>query len=72
MIGGRFANLIVVPPQVAIVGAGRIGQRVMAHQGQPAVCRVLPLSLTFYHRVVTGGEAARFLVALTLDLEQAS
>ena len=72
MIGGRFANLIVVPPQVAIVGAGRIGQRVMAHQGQPAVRRVLPLSLTFDHRVVTGGEAARFLVALKLDLEQPS
>ena len=29
--------------------------------GQPAVRRVLPLSLTFDHRVVTGGEAARFL-----------
>jgi pyruvate dehydrogenase E2 component (dihydrolipoamide acetyltransferase) len=71
MIGGRFANLIVVPPQVAIVGAGRIGQRVMAHQGQPAVRRVMPLSLTFDHRVVTGGEAARFLVALKSDLEQA-
>jgi len=72
MIGGRFANLIVVPPQVAIVGARRIGQRVIAHQGQPAVRRVLPLSLTFDHRVVTGGEAARFLVALKLDLEQPS
>jgi 2-oxoisovalerate dehydrogenase E2 component (dihydrolipoyl transacylase) len=72
MIGGRFANLIVVPPQVAIVGAGRIGQRVMAHKGHPAVRRVLPLSLTFDHRVVTGGEAARFLVALKLDLEQPS
>jgi len=72
MIGGRFANLIVVPPQVAIVGAGRIGHRVMAHQGQPAVRRVLPLSLTFDHRVVTGGEAARFLVALKMDLEKAS
>jgi pyruvate dehydrogenase E2 component (dihydrolipoamide acetyltransferase) len=72
MIGGRFANLIVVPPQVAIVGAGRIGQRAVAHQGQPAVRRVLPLSLTFDHRVVTGGEAARFLVALRLDLERSS
>jgi 2-oxoisovalerate dehydrogenase E2 component (dihydrolipoyl transacylase) len=72
MIGGHFANLIVVPPQVAIVGAGRIGPRVVAHQGQPAVRRVLPLSLTFDHRVVTGGEAARFLVALTLDLQLTS
>jgi len=72
MIGGRFANLIIVPPQVAIIGAGRIDDRVMAIAGQPAVRRVLPLSLTFDHRVVTGGEAARFLVALKTDLEQAS
>ena len=72
MIGGRFANLIIVPPQTAIIGAGRISQRVVAHRGQPAVRRMLPLSLTFDHRVVTGGEAARFLVTLKLDLERAT
>ncbi|MDE5445392.1 2-oxo acid dehydrogenase subunit E2 [Bradyrhizobium sp. CSA207] len=72
MIGGRFANLIVVPPQTAIIGAGRISQRVVPHRGQPAVRRTLPLSLTFDHRVVTGGEAARFMVALKSDLEQIS
>ena len=33
--------------------------------------RVLLLSLTFDHRVVTGGEAARFLVTLKSDLERA-
>ncbi|WP_342240575.1 dihydrolipoamide acetyltransferase family protein [Inquilinus sp. OTU3971] len=72
MIGGRFASLVVVPPQVAIIGAGRVDRRVMVHGGQPAVRRVLPLSLTFDHRVVTGGEAARFLVALKSDLDLAS
>jgi pyruvate dehydrogenase E2 component (dihydrolipoamide acetyltransferase) len=72
MIGGRFANLVVVPPQVAIIGAGRIGQRVVVHEGQPAVRRVLPLSLTFDHRVVTGGEAARFVAALKADLERST
>ncbi|MFM1816620.1 MAG: hypothetical protein RLZ98_3315 [Pseudomonadota bacterium] len=56
--------------QVAIIGAGRIGQRFMVHEGQPAVLAVLPLSLTFDHRVVNGTEAARFLVALKLDLER--
>jgi 2-oxoisovalerate dehydrogenase E2 component (dihydrolipoyl transacylase) len=69
MIGGRFANLVIVPPQAAIVGAGRISERVVAYRGQPAVRRMLPLSLTFDHRVVTGGEAARFMVALKSDLE---
>jgi pyruvate dehydrogenase E2 component (dihydrolipoamide acetyltransferase) len=72
MIGGRFANLVIVPPQVAIIGAGRIEQRVMVHEGKPAVRRTLPLSLTFDHRVVTGGEAARFLMALKTDLERAA
>ncbi|WP_027575079.1 dihydrolipoamide acetyltransferase family protein [Bradyrhizobium sp. WSM1743] len=69
MIGGRFANLIIVPPQAAIIGAGRISPRAVAHRGQPAVRRMLPLSLTFDHRIVTGGEAARFLVAFKSDLE---
>ena len=72
MIKGRFVDLVVVPPQAAIVGAGRIDQRVMVHNGQPAARRVLPLSLTFDHRVVTGGEAARFLVVLKSDLERMS
>jgi 2-oxoisovalerate dehydrogenase E2 component (dihydrolipoyl transacylase) len=30
MIGGRLASLVVVPPQVAIVGAGRIAEMVVA------------------------------------------
>ncbi len=64
MFAGRFASLVIVPPQVAIIGAGRVEQRVLAEQGQAVVRRVLPLSLTFDHRVVTGGEAARFLAAL--------
>ena len=72
MIGGRFASLVVVPPQVAIVGAGRAAPRVVARQGQIAVRRILPLSLTFDHRVVTGGEGARFLVAVKSDLERRS
>lgn len=70
VIAGRHATLVVVPPQVAIVGAGRIGPRVLAIGGTPAVRRVLPLSLTFDHRAVTGGEAARFLAALVADLEK--
>ncbi|QQS24661.1 MAG: 2-oxo acid dehydrogenase subunit E2 [Actinomycetota bacterium] len=65
---GRYAALVVVPPQVAIIGAGRVRDEVVAHHGRPAVRAVLPLSLTFDHRVVMGGEAARFLAALIADL----
>ena len=71
MFGGRFADLVVVPPQVAILGAGRAGPRVVAISGKPEVHRMLPLSLSFDHRVVTGVEAARFLNAVIEDLEKA-
>jgi pyruvate dehydrogenase E2 component (dihydrolipoamide acetyltransferase) len=66
---GRHANLVIVPPQVAIVGAGTIEPRVVVHDGKPAVRRTLPLSLTFDHRVATGNEAAMFLKAMVADLE---
>jgi len=70
MIGGRFASLVVVPPQVAIVGAGRAERRVVVNSDQQVIHRMLPLSLTFDHRAVTGGEAARFLAALKSSLEK--
>lgn len=70
MHGGRFAELVVMPPQVAILGAGRAQPRVLAVHGAPAVRRVLPLSLAFDHRAVTGVEAARFLTAAIDDLQR--
>jgi len=69
-MGGRYANPIVVPPTVAILGAGRTRDAVMAVNGQPAVRRIMPLSLTIDHRAVTGGEATRFLMAVITDLEK--
>jgi pyruvate dehydrogenase E2 component (dihydrolipoamide acetyltransferase) len=69
MLGGEHATLVVLPPQVAILGAGRLTERVRAHDGVAAVRRTLPLSLTFDHRAVTGAEAARFLGAAVADLQ---
>lgn len=68
-IGGQFASMVVVPPQVAIVGAGRIRRKVVMTDGGPAAHNILPLSLTFDHRAVTGGEAAHFLNELIGDLQ---
>lgn len=71
MFGGRHAVLTIMPPQVAILGAGRAAPRVIAVDGSIAVRRMLPLSLTFDHRVVSGGEAARFLAAAISELQRA-
>lgn len=58
---GRYASPIVVPPTVAILGVGALREEVKPYQGAPAIRSILPLSLTFDHRAVTGGEATRFL-----------
>lgn len=71
MIAGRYAAPVVLPPTVAILGAGRVRREVVAVGDTPAVRRMLPLSLSFDHRVVTGGEAARFLAAVIADLAEA-
>ncbi|MGI9382069.1 MAG: dihydrolipoamide acetyltransferase family protein [Methyloligellaceae bacterium] len=70
MLGGRHAALVVVPPQVAILGAGRITLEPRVIDDEVRPCRVLPLSLTFDHRVVTGAEATRFLMAIIEALER--
>lgn len=71
MIAGLHAALVVMPPQVAIVGAGRIRDCVVPCNGQPAIRRTLPISLTFDHRAVTGGEAARFMACMVSELGNA-
>lgn len=68
MFAGRYATPVVVPPCVAIIGAGKLCFDVVAVMGGIEVHRRLPISLTFDHRACTGGEAARFLKALLDDL----
>lgn len=58
---GRYATPIIVPPSVAIVAVGALRDEVKAINGDPKVVPILPISLTFDHRAVTGGEATRFL-----------
>lgn len=68
MMAGRYATPLVVPPTVAILGAGRLQRDVVAGANGPEIHTRIPLSLTFDHRCITGGEACRFLAAAIADL----
>ncbi len=68
MFAGRYATPVVVPPCVAIVAAGRARHQITPVIGGFESHKVIPLSVTFDHRVCTGGEAARFLKAMLDDL----
>lgn len=67
---GRYANPVLVPPLVSIIGIGRARDEIICHDGQPTPGRVLPISVTADHRAVTGGEISRFLAALIERLER--
>ena len=68
---GRYATPVITPPCVAIVAAGTLRHEVVPVLGGVEVHRMIPLSLTFDHRACTGGEAARFLKAMMVDLARA-
>ncbi|MGL6159603.1 dihydrolipoamide acetyltransferase family protein [Microbulbifer sp.] len=67
-MAGRYATPVVLPPTVAILGAGGVFQGVVAVDDKPAVRPLLPLSISADHRAVTGGELARFLKSLMESL----
>jgi 2-oxoisovalerate dehydrogenase E2 component (dihydrolipoyl transacylase) len=70
VFAGKYATPVVVPPCVAIIGAGRLHHAVVPVLGGLETHRIMPLSLTFDHRAATGGEAARFLRAVMDDLQK--
>jgi pyruvate dehydrogenase E2 component (dihydrolipoamide acetyltransferase) len=71
MIAGRYGTPALVSPATAILGAGRLSHDVVATQGGAIEVHLrMPLSLTFDHRCVSGGEAARFMAAVIRDLQK--
>jgi len=61
-IAGTYGAPIINYPEVAILGVGRIMETPVVKNGQIVPGRVLPLSLSADHRIVDGGDAARFLL----------
>ncbi len=61
---------ILNAPQVAILGVGRVTDRVIARDGAAVVAPAMTLTLVFDHRAVDGHPAAQFLAALRDRLER--
>jgi pyruvate dehydrogenase E2 component (dihydrolipoamide acetyltransferase) len=59
--GGVFGSPIINPPQVAIVGIGRIHKAPYVKNDAVVPAYVLPVSLVFDHRVIDGAYAGEFL-----------
>lgn len=68
-IRGIYGTPIINYPEVAILGMGRIEEKPMVKKGEVVIRRMLPLALSFDHRVVDGAEAAHFLNTVIERLE---
>ena len=70
MYGVDAFSAIVNPPQAAILAVGRIADRVVAVNGQPAVQPTMVLTLSCDHRALDGARGAQFLGALADLIEE--
>jgi len=68
-LGGIWGTPIINPPEAAILGVGRIEEVPVVRNGQLVARPVVPLSLTFDHRIIDGGTAHRFLNGLVDHIE---
>ncbi len=68
-IGGAHFTPIVNRPEVAILGLGRGDMKPVARDGKVEIRMMTPLALSYDHRVIDGGEAARFMVDLVTALQ---
>jgi pyruvate dehydrogenase E2 component (dihydrolipoamide acetyltransferase) len=68
-IGGAHFTPIVNRPEVAILGLGRAAAKAVARNGKVEVRTLMPLGLSYDHRVIDGANAARFMVDLVKAIE---
>jgi pyruvate dehydrogenase E2 component (dihydrolipoamide acetyltransferase) len=67
--GGTFATPIINYPESAILGMGKIAEKPWVKDGQIVIRKILPLSLTFDHRLTDGVDASLFLSKIVSYLE---
>ena len=64
-IGGTFFTPIINPPEVAILGVGKSFDRLTKVKGKIVSRKILPISLSYDHRIIDGAEGAKFCVYLS-------
>ncbi len=69
-IGGVNFTPIILWPQAAILGVSRTERRLVEQEGEFAPRSILPLALSYDHRIVDGADAARFLAWICESLKQ--
>jgi len=67
-IGGSFFTPIINSPEVAIIGVGKTEIKQVYIEGKFILRSLMPISLSYDHRIIDGAEAARFCQELKTNL----
>ncbi len=70
--GGLMGTAIINPPEAAILAVGRLQERAVVQNGAVSIRTMLPLSLSFDHRLIDGAESGAFISTLRELLENPS
>src|ERR1700693_2858056 len=70
VIGGIYGTPIINYPEAAILGIGKIDDQPVVRDGLVTVRKIAPLSLSFDHRLIDGGDAGRFLNVIIAHMEK--
>jgi pyruvate dehydrogenase E2 component (dihydrolipoamide acetyltransferase) len=71
-IGGKFFTPIINPPEVAILGISKVFEQLQLVKNKPQARSILPLSLSYDHRVINGAYAAGYITNLSKMLADTS
>lgn len=71
-IGGAHFTPIVNKPEVAILGLGRAAAKPVAREGKVEIRTLMPLAVSYDHRIIDGGDAARFVTDLVKAISEFS
>lgn len=68
-LGGWFATPVINYPEAAILALGRIQDMAVPVEGEIHIRKMLPVSLSFDHRIIDGALAAKFVNEIKIHLE---
>jgi len=69
-VGGGHGTPIVPPGTTAILSIGRAREKPIIHDGDLVIAAVMPLSLSYDHRVIDGAQGRRFMTLVMENLEE--
>jgi pyruvate dehydrogenase E2 component (dihydrolipoamide acetyltransferase) len=69
-LGGGYGTPIIPPGTTAILSVGRAVDRAVAENGRVVIAPMMPLSLSYDHRVIDGGQGRRFMAVVLENLAE--